>query len=155
MSSKEYTLFEKLANIELHHAILKGDYLDDIGLDWETLLRLKDFGLISLEGSKRTVVAKPNDSAFQFVGRTHVLKAKNDNDVKKELNASCYLLTAPAQELLAIADGKCTDEMAIKIAKTVIKADSQKQFTISLHKINWILPNGQFNYENVNLLEHK
>ena len=155
LSSKEFTIFEKLANIELHHAILKGDYLDDIGLDWETLLRLKDFGLISLEGSKRTVVAKPNDSAFQFVGRTHVLKAKNDNDVKKELNASCYLLTAPAQELLAIADGKCTDEMAIKIAKTVIKADSQKQFTISLHKINWILPNGQFNYENVNLLEHK
>lgn len=155
LSSKEFAIFEKLASIELHHAILKGDYLDDIGLDWETLQRIKDFGLISLEGSTRTVIAKPNASVFQFVSRTHALKVENDSNMKKELNTSCYLLTAPAQELLAIVDRKCTDEVAIKIAETVIKSDSQKQFTISLHKITRFLPNGQFNYEDTNLIECK
>lgn len=152
LSSKEFGVFEKLVSIEIHHAIIKGDYLDALGLDWGTLQRLKDFGLISLDGSQRTVVINSKDLNYQLIHQSHVLAIKNDNDEKKELKSACYLLTVPAQELLPIVTARCTDEAAIRIADATVKADTKKQFAISLHKLNWILPDGHLNYQSDNLL---
>ena len=154
LSSKEFQIFEKLASLELHHAIIKGDYLDALGLNWETLQRLKDFGLISLDGSQRTAAVQPNGSVSQLICQSHVINISNNNADKQELKTSCYLLTAPAQELLPLISQKCTDLDAIKIAEAIVKSDAKKQFTISLHRINWMLPNGQINYQSSNLLDN-
>ena len=154
LSSKEFQIFEKLASLELHHAIIEGDYLGTLGLDWETLQRLKDFGLISLDGSQRTVAVQPNGTVNQLICQSHVINISNNNADKQDLKTSCYLLTAPAQELLPLISQKCTDLDAIKIAEAIVKSDAKKQFTISLHRINWMLPNGQFNYQSSNLLDN-
>ena len=155
LSNKEYKIFEKLASLELHHAIIKGDYLNDLGLEWETLQRLKDFGLISLDGSQRTVAVQSNSSVSQLICQSHVINISNNNADKQELKTSCYLLTASAQELLPLISQKCTDEDAVKIAKTIEKSDSKKQFSITLHRINWIFPDGRFNYQSSNLLDNQ
>lgn len=154
LSSKEFEIYEQLASIEIHNAIVKGDYLDDIGLNWSILQRLKDFGLISLDSSQITVAIEPNKSSLQLIRQSHLLLLKNESAENKDWKVSCYLLTVPAQELLPIATQMCTDEVAIKIAKTVIKSDSKKQFAVSLHNVNWILPDGQFNYQTTNILEN-
>ena len=155
LSTKEFQVFEKLASLELHHAIIKGDYLDVLGLNWETLQRLKDFGLISLDSSQRTVAVQPNGSVSQLICQSHVVNISNNTGDKQELKTSCYLLTAPAQELLPLISQKCTDLDAITIAEAIVKSDAKKQFAISLHRINWILPNGQFNYQSSNLLDNQ
>lgn len=153
LSSKEYVIFKKLASIQIHRAIVKGNYLNDIGLDWETLLRLKDFGLISLDASQRIIKVDTNDFKYQLIHQSHVLVIKNDWNEIAELNIPCYLLTVPAQELLLIVDEQCKDEVSIEIAEAIVQLDSKKKFTISLHKLNFILPNGHFNYQNANLLD--
>ena len=155
LSTKEFQVFEKLASLELHYAIIKGDYLNTLGLNWETLQRLKDFGLISLDGSQRTVAVQPNGSVSQLICQSHVVNISNNTGDKQELKTSCYLLTAPAQELLPLISQKCTDLDAITIAEAIVKSDAKKQFTISLHRIHCVLPNGQFNYQITNLLDNQ
>lgn len=153
MSSNEFKIFEKLASIEIHNAIIKGDYLQNFGLNWETLQRLKDFGLINLEGPTRTLTFEPKNTTFQVMRKSHALRTKNNTDEPKQLKKSCYLLTVPAQELLVVSSNCIQDDVAIEIAKEIIKADSENEFTFSLHKIDIIFPNGQFSYQPTNLLE--
>jgi hypothetical protein len=126
-----------------------------LGLNWETLQRLKDFGLINLEGSTRTLSFEPKNSTFQIIRRSHALRTQNNTDEARGLKKSCYLLTVPAQELLAVVTECVPDDVAVSIAKEIAKADSENEFSFSLHRINIILPNGQFSYQATNLLENQ
>lgn len=154
MSGAEFRLLEQLASISMHHAIIEHDELSSLGFDWVTLQRLKDYGLISLDGTQRTITVKAQSLSFQFIGNSHVIVIKNNNSENKTLIVQCYLLTAPAQELLSVVDTPCSDDAAIKVANAIVKADSTNTFNISLHKINFFLPDGRANYSGDDLLKN-
>lgn len=153
MSCNEFVLFDQLASTEIHGAIIKHDGLKDLGFNWSTLQRLKDYGLLSLDGSQREIAVKAGENTVQIIRESHLIVINSKEQTEDILKAPCYLLTTAAQELLSLTSVRCNDTTAINIANALIKADKKQEFEISLHQINCVYPDGRVNYSTINLLK--
>ena len=152
MSEIEFRLFEKLCAINVSNAIFKGDYLNDYGLDWIALQRLKEFGLLSLDDSQREIFVEANNQTGQHINTQFLLMFTNYKEQKLENHIPCYMLTTVANELLKVVSVITEDSWAIKVAQ-MAKAKASKDCEIKLHRINFIYNNGKScNYQEKNLL---
>lgn len=153
MSENEFKLFEKLSAVNLYGAIVKGDYLDKLGFNWMTLQKLKEYGLISLDGSQRTVVADANDTTIQVINDKFLILFTNNSAKRVENLIQCYLFTNVANELLTIISEKTPITWAINIVSEIQKVVKAKDCFVSLHEINYFYNNGaNINYNKTDLM---
>ena len=151
MSETEFKLFEKLSMMNVNGVIYTGDYLDENGFSWVTLQKLKEFGLISLDGSQRTISVEPQRVAYQIINKQYVIVFKNENDEKVDNEVESYLLTSVAEELLSVIY-KVTD---ISVALSVASKAREvcKKCTITLHKVyRFSEETGAFDYSPIDIL---
>jgi len=156
MSSNEFKLFEKLCNIHLHGAIIKdSDFLDAQGFNWMILQKLKEFGLISLDDSKRTIDILPNNTSNQFLSNfSHIVIFKNTSNSSTSVDIPCYLFTSVAKELLYVVTPHTDDDLAIALAIEIKKIASKKGIEILLHKVTTQLGDQIFYNPNIDLLSN-
>lgn len=149
MSFQEMKLLEKVSTISLNWVILKGEYLNEIGLEWTILQRMREYGLISLEASTRTIFFE-NNEGVQFINDQYLIKfERNENrDVKFE----CFILTSAAVELINLVNTVTPKETAIKLAKEMKQAINNYNVKIVLHKILGIEGN-MYTYDDEDLMK--
>ena len=149
MSFQEMKLLEKVSTISLNWVILKGEYLNEIGLEWTILQRMREYGLISLEASTRTIFFE-NNEGVQFINDQYLIKfERNENrDVKFE----CFILTSAAVELINLVNTVTPKETAIKLAKEMKQAINNYNVKIVLHKILGIEGN-MYKYDDEDLMK--
>ena len=152
MSSKEFILFEKLANLQVENVVLKDESKSNRGLEWVDFQKLAEFGLINLKDSKITKNVSSNSEDIYLLGESYVYILKNNAAMQKEIEYPCYLLTSVAKELLNILDINYTQEYVTAFAKE-LKAKAPKDVSVSLHQVYALMENGQVSYGNKDLLE--
>lgn len=153
MSEYEFKLFEELITLSVSGALVKGDYLTKYELNWMSLQKLKEYGLISLDDSQRLISTDANDTALQIINNQYVIAFTNNQSVKVENKISCYLLTSVAKELQAVVSKKTPELLAIDIVIEIQKMIKSKEYSVSLHKINFFTDNGaNFNYSTTNIM---
>ena len=154
MSSNEFKLFEKLCNIHLHGTIIKDrDFLAACGFNWVTLQKLKEFGLISLDGSQRTVDVPPNNTSSQFISDfSYIIIFKNNETNSISIDIPCYLFTSVSNELLTVISPETQDDTAIAVATEIQKISSKKRVDVLLHKVTAQLGDQIFYNSHIDLL---
>lgn len=160
MSENEFKLFEKLIAINVSGAIVNGDYLDGCGLNWMVLQKLKEYGLISLDDSQRTIDVEANGTAIQINGTAiqiisnqYLILFKNNKSTRLKTVIQCYLLTNVAKELLSIVAEITPVSSAIDIVSEIRKVAKEEDCFVSLHKINYFYNNGEnFNYNKTDIM---
>ena len=153
MSENEFRLFEKLSAMNVNGAIIQGDYLDSHGFTWMTLQKLKEYGLISLDASERTVGVEENGESIQIINNQYLIHFRNEKSEKVENIIQCYLLTNVSKELLKVVFENTDTSLARKITKT-IQEKARGKCIIKLHKINYFYPDGNnFNYNLEDIME--
>ena len=73
MSSEEFKLFEKIKRLMLWSELAQGDYLKNNGMHWYYLQKLKEFGLLNLEPSSRTINIKANSEEKVIINREYII----------------------------------------------------------------------------------
>ncbi len=155
MSVEEFVLFEKLTTLSVNNIIVSGEYLKRHGFYWLNLQKLKEYGLISLDGSERTVTVNANDKSHQIINNQFVLLFQNEANNKYEKQVECYLLTNVAKELLKIVSETTSESLAKDIALK-IQENMPSTCKLSLHKINYYYYDEErtnINYESKNILD--
>ena len=156
MSSEEFKLFEKIHRIMLWSTLAKGDYLKNNGMLWYYLQKLKEFGLLNLEISSRTINIEANGDVHFIINREYVMFIRNNNEQKKSFDMPCYMFTNVAMELSSIVNMIPLElSFATDIAREVEKMHKPQNVVVELYKIaRFDVDNRGFEYENVNLLEN-
>lgn len=142
MSECEFRMLESLATVNIYGAIARGDYLDDCGLSWINLQRLREYGLISLDSSEKTISIDSSKESTQIINGQFLLLYKNISNKKITARLDCYLLTNAAIELLNIVSTVTSDALAIQIGLK-IKEACPKDCIVTLHRINYIYDIGR------------
>lgn len=150
MSSVDFKLFEKLCSMQIDGNIMQEDISQEYKLEWVEKLKLKEFGLLSLERSQRIITIK-SGGRFSFVCGTRyiiILHNKTTEDVTAKFSVWC--LTNAARELNEVAEYVCKQEYIIGVARELQKIEPDK-VDVYLHRINYI-KNGICDFETKNLL---
>lgn len=156
MSENEFKLFEKLSAISIYGAIVKGDYLDKHGFDWMTLQKLKEYGLISLDNSQRTVNVEANNTSNQTINDQYLILFTNNKNKKVDNVIQCFLLTNVAKELLSVISENTSVSSAIDIVTEIQKSTNSNGCIVTLHKINYLFDNGaSINYDRTDMMPPK
>lgn len=156
MSSEEFKLFEKIHRIMLWSTLTKGDYLKKNGMHWYYLQKLKEFGILNLEDSSRTINLEANSDVKFIVNREYVVFIKNKNEQKKSFNLPCYLFTNVALELSSVTNRLPLElDFVIAMAKEIEKVRKPECIVVELYKIvRFADDNIGFEYEDINLLDN-
>ncbi len=156
MSSEEFKLFEKIHRVMLWCTLIKGDYLKKNNMHWYYLQKLKEFGLLNLEDSSRTINLKANKDVKFIINREYVMLIKNNNDQDKSFDMPCYIFTNVAIELSAIVNRMPLQlSFVTDIANEIKKLHKPKNVVVELYKIvRFYDDNKGFECENINLLEN-
>lgn len=153
MSANEFVLFEKLTTLSVYNIIVSGEYLKRHGFYWLNLQKLKEYGLLSLDATERTITVKANDKSNQIINNQYVLLFENEANIQYEKKIEGYLLTNVAIELLKIVS-KTTSESLAKDIALKIQENMPSTCKLLLHKINYYYDEGtKINYELKNILE--
>lgn len=155
MSEIEFRLFEKLSETNVNSAIIKGDYLNNYGLTWINLQKLREYGLISLDDSERTITVEYNKISSQTINNQFLVIFKNNKSNNQPIKnrIQCYLLTSVAQELLSIVSNTTSEGLAKDIALNM-KKEVATDCIVELHRINFVYNNGlSFNYQLQDILQ--
>lgn len=156
MSESEFKLFEKLSVMSVNSALVKGDYLNNHKMDWMSLQKLKEYGLISLDDSERSISTEANNTAIQILNDQYLILFTNKQSIKVENKISCYLLTSVAKELQTVVSKETPKHLAIDIVSEIQKGIKTKEYIISLHKINYFTDDGKnFNYSTTNIMPNE
>ena len=156
MSSEEFKLFEKIHRIMLWSTLTKGDYLKNNGMHWYYLQKLKEFGMLNLENSSRTIDLEANSDVKFIVNREYVVFIKNKNEQKKSFDMPCYLFTNVALELSSVTNRLPLElDFVIALAKEIEKVRKPESIVVELYKIvRFADDNSGFEYEDINLLDN-
>ena len=140
----------------LWSTLAKGDYLKNNGMLWYYLQKLKEFGLLNLEISSRTINIEANGDVHFIINREYVMFIRNNNEQKKSFDMPCYMFTNVAMELSSIVNMIPLElSFATDIAREVEKMHKPQNVVVELYKIaRFDVDNRGFEYENVNLLEN-
>lgn len=154
MSESEFKLFKSLCSASINNGtIVKGDYLDNCGLNWICLQKLREYGVISLNDSQQIISIAASERITQIINNKFVLLFKNQTNEKINFQFQCYMLTNAATELLRISPVETDEQLAVQIALE-IKKSIPDSCIITLHKINYFYDNGEkLNYQNEDLLQ--
>lgn len=156
MSSEEFKLFEKIHRIMLWSTLTQGDYLKNNGMHWYYLQKLKEFGMLNLEDSSRTINLEANSDVKFIVNREYVVFIKNKNEQKKSFDMPCYLFTNVALELSSVTNRLPLElDFVIALAKEIEKVRKPESIVVELYKIvRFADDNSGFEYEDINLLDN-
>lgn len=156
MSSEEFKLFEKIHRIMLWSTLAKGDYLKNNGMLWYYLQKLKEFGLLNLEDSSRTINLEANSDVKFIVNLEYVVFIKNKNEQKKSFDMPCYLFTNVALELSSVTNRLPLElDFVIALAKEIEKVRKPESIVVELYKIvRFADDNSGFEYEDIDLLDN-
>ena len=139
MSSDDFRLFEKMLLLQVDSCVLLKEVESNQHLRWIDFQMLREHGLINLESSKITISINPHDNILKLIGKTYVIRIKNDNDKESSFNYSGYLLSTAAREIMEILSIEYTKELALSYAKHIKKeVNNRTGISVSLHKVNLI-----------------
>ena len=153
MSASEFMLFENLSALAVDKIIVCGEYLKQYGFYWVNLQKLREYGLLSLDGTTQTITIEANNKTQEIINKGYVLIFNNEANDRYEKKIQCYLLTSVAIELLQIIS-KTTSESLAKNIALKIKENTPDTCKLLLHKINYFYDDGiTFNHSLANILE--
>lgn len=153
MSASEFMLFENLSALAVDKIIVCGEYLKQYGFNWLNLQKLKEYGLLSLDETEKTITVKANDKSNQIINNQYVLLFENEANIQYEKKIEGYLLTNVAIELLQIVSKSTSESLAKEIALKV-KENTPNTCKLLLHKINYFYDDGiTFSHSLTNILE--
>lgn len=137
MSADDYRLYEKLASLAYDGFIFQSKVLNNF-LSWSNQLRLREMGLINLDGSERTVALSANSTAQSLLcHNSMVLRMKNDNGNEVLVKHQVRVLTSAAKELLVTASPYFYRQYFIDSVKE-LKEKYKSQCQIELHDVAYI-----------------
>lgn len=151
MSSDDFRLFERLCSLQIDGIVIQNKALDSY-LPWTDQLRLREMGLINLDGSERTVNIPAQDSVKTLICHDSlVLFMVNDKAAASAVKYQVRVLTSAAKELGPTTAPIFYRQYFIDCAQE-LKEKVKSQCKIQLYNVT--LVNGsQFNYQNIDLLK--
>lgn len=156
MTSDDFKLFERLCSVNVDNSVLSSevnDFYKRFNLYWTNLLKLKDFNLISLEGSEKTVSIEANNRKSIIYDNRYIIMFKNNSNEKIDYKLSIYVFTPFAVELSNVATTSTLYEFIVEYVK-ILNKKKYNGLTVTLHRINYIL-DGRINYDEKNLLDEE
>lgn len=151
MSASDFPLLEKLLTFQINNAVYREANSNDTIMPWDEFQKLKEFGLLSLDNSLRTVEFQKE--TFVFLNDEYALILKSDKEGKQNIEYPCYLLTSAAIEIKKIVEIKYDASFLVKYGK-MIKSKLSEGVKISLHRV--IQQNAEsVTYDSKNLLEEE
>lgn len=150
MSVNEFKILEKLSTIAINGIFVQGEYLDEYGLSWPILQRAKEFGLLSLSSSERTINFNENNEAAQFINKQYFIKFSRKNNTNVKIQ--CYMLANATNELSDIICSTTSQDVAVLITKDIIKKLNNTNVTIALYRVMEIKHN-EVIYDDEDLLK--
>lgn len=150
MCADDFALFERLLNLQIDGYVLGGGFTEKY-IDWMSLLKLSELGLINLGGTTKTNEVAANGTLnVLFCDSQYAIIMKNLKEQSINAQYSVYFLTAAGKELLSITVVMHKSDYIVAFAKE-IKEQCKANAEVKLHKVNYV--NGaEFNYNIVDLL---
>lgn len=129
MTEEEFKLFEKMCSFVIDNFL---PWSDNDSFSWIDKVKMQEFGLLTLEYTKRSNTIESNSTLLLLIHKDYVLKLYNPDDIQT-INFEICLLTNSATELLKIYDYKLNREYINKFVDH-LKSKISSKIIISLHK---------------------
>lgn len=150
MSSIDYRLFEKMCSVEISGYILQGEKAEKM-LQWTDQLKLREFGLLNLDASKRWFSLPPKGHNSMVLGKDDfILMMYNPTEEEKRVEFSGYSLSSVAKELLPLTEFNYEETYVIEFAKQ-LKVQYSEDVKLYLHRLKWI-KGSEYNYDQIDLI---
>lgn len=134
MSADDFKCFEKLCALEVEGFILQEDIHSKYGLSYMELVKLSEYGLLSMGFSQNTYAIPPHKS-INLIYKTLLILIGNPTEEETKIVTPVFLLTSSAKELLTVANVIPNVEYAKECVKALSKLSNQAKIT--LHRINY------------------
>lgn len=153
LSAEDFQLFETLVSLSFNDSVFKSSEFKKY-FSWMNCLKMKELGLINLDGTEQTITIKPKDSSQILVGNnTFSIAFDNESDQSQDVKYEIYTLSNSAMEMKSLVTSIKQKEYFVEAAKE-LKRKYNGKLSVKLHKVNWVL-NTTFNYEKIDLIEEK
>lgn len=134
MSADDFRLYEKMISLSYDGSIFPSKALKDY-LSWTEQLKLRELGLLSLEGSERTLTVPSHSSPTSIIKQSRLLlQIKNDTDKETEVKYPVRVITAAARELSDVASVCAYRDFFVESFKE-IKSTYKGPCSIELHDV--------------------
>ena len=150
LSAEDFQLFEKTVSLSFNDSIFKGKDFKKY-FPWMDCLKLKELGLINLDGTEQTITIPPNASSKMLVGNnTFSIFFSNSTGQKKDVKYEVYTLTNSANEMRSLATVIEQKNYFVEVAKE-LKTKYNGALGVALHKVDWVAGT-RFGYDKNDLL---
>jgi len=152
MASTDYRLFEQMCSIEIFGYIMQGEKAEKL-LKWTDQLKLREFGLLNLDASKRWFSLPVGGYNSIILGNEEfVLMMINSTQEEKKVEFSGYSLSSVAKELLPLTEFNYNEAYIIEFAKQ-LKVKYSNDVEIHLHRLNWV-KGIEYNYNPIDIIAY-
>lgn len=156
MNEEDFKLFEHLCSLSIDNSFLShkvNDLYKKFNLSWVSMLRLKEFNLVSLDGTQKTYTLEPGTAKKILYGEKYLIVLKNNTNEKIDYKMSIYVLTQFALEIECITKKSVFEDFVIEYVKE-LKKEKNNGLNISLYRVKSI-ENGIIDCEQNDLSEDK
>lgn len=133
MSKEDFILFEKMCSVQVQGAIVRGNAYKQQGLEWMNCIKLRELGLLSLDGSQRTYEI-PASSINPLFLNDFVIVMKNKSNSVQKVRSEVFLLTYAAKELLSIVSYKY-DKSYLEAIVEDLKSNNNADVEYEIQKV--------------------
>lgn len=133
MSSDDFKLFETMCSLEVNNFLLDSDFYSEYDLKWIDRLKLKEFGLINLEGTQYTCKMSSGENELLSYNSSYVVELKNTSDKDVDYTLSIKPFTISAIELCQVAQKSVNYNYIVDFVKE-LKKQKPNDIQITLHK---------------------
>ena len=124
MSKEDFILFEKMCTVQIEGVIFRGEAYKKQGIEWLNLIKMSEFGLLSLDNTTRTYEFEPKRKVCLFLNNNHGFFVENNSQEKERLEIEVYVLTYAAKELLSIVSYEYTKQFLEDIVEELKKKNN-------------------------------
>ena len=135
MSKDDFILLEHMFTVQVDGAIFEGNAFKKHGLDWKKCLKLKELGLLNLDGTQNTFELKEKKAAVIIFTHNYTLFISNDTESVQKMTSQIYVLTSAALELESVVEYRYTDEFLFDFADD-LKKNANEKIKIEVEKAN-------------------
>ena len=153
LSAEDFQLFEKFVSLSFNDCIFKNREFKKY-FSWSKCLKMKEFGLINLDGTEQTITVAPKNSSKILIGNNKFsIFFNNESDQSQDVKYDIYTLSSSAKEMRCLAISTDQREYFVEVAKE-LRTKYEGKLNITLHKVNWV-EGTSFNYDEPDLIAEK
>ena len=135
MSADDFHIFEKMCSFAIENRLLQEDIYSKYGLQYMELVKMCEYGLITMSMSQTTHMVPANGSCHEVYANYLILVSNSTEDLI-QVPIPVFLLTSVAEELMKVSNITFHSDFLNDYA-SVIRKQSDK-VKVSIHQINSI-----------------